>query len=144
MEKEDEIELGEVDRSTSKPVCTKVDIHSYPTFKVFFDEEEVKHKGNIASHRYGGLGGRIYFISFISALFTYDMMQIHRFNILLMKEIHKPILWPSMVTLDDLFYYWKKVLSAKYVSNQTSGMLPTFIAGPKSKKWMQVVGVKEP
>ncbi|KAM7279412.1 hypothetical protein ACFE04_006546 [Oxalis oulophora] len=46
MEKEDEIEIGEVDCSTSKPVCSKVDIHSYPTFKVFFDGEEVaKYQG---------------------------------------------------------------------------------------------------
>ncbi|KAJ8751325.1 hypothetical protein K2173_016510 [Erythroxylum novogranatense] len=41
MEVEDEIEVGEVDCSTSKAVCTKVDIHSYPTFKVFYDGEEV-------------------------------------------------------------------------------------------------------
>ncbi|KAF5180786.1 disulfide isomerase-like 5-1 [Thalictrum thalictroides] len=46
MEGEDEIEIGEVDCSTSKPVCNKVDIHSYPTFKVFYDGEEVaKYKG---------------------------------------------------------------------------------------------------
>ncbi|OVA09906.1 Thioredoxin-like fold [Macleaya cordata] len=46
MEGEDEIEIGQVDCSTSKPVCTKVDIHSYPTFKVFYDGEEVaKYKG---------------------------------------------------------------------------------------------------
>nr|AFK35873.1 unknown [Lotus japonicus]AFK39911.1 unknown [Lotus japonicus] len=41
MEGEDEIEIGEVDCSTEKPVCSKVDIHSYPTFKVFYDGEEV-------------------------------------------------------------------------------------------------------
>ncbi|KAK8661127.1 hypothetical protein V6N13_052026 [Hibiscus sabdariffa] len=41
MEGEDEIEIGEVDCSVSKPVCTKVDIHSYPTFKLFYDGEEV-------------------------------------------------------------------------------------------------------
>ena len=47
MEGEDEIEIGEVDCSTSKPVCTKVDIHSYPTFKLFYDGEEVvKYQGN--------------------------------------------------------------------------------------------------
>ncbi|KAM1654085.1 hypothetical protein ACFX2K_006523 [Malus domestica] len=46
MEGEDEIEVGEVDCSTSKPVCSKVDIHSYPTFKVFYDGEEVaKYQG---------------------------------------------------------------------------------------------------
>ncbi|XP_061354967.1 protein disulfide-isomerase 5-1 [Gastrolobium bilobum] len=41
MEGEDEIEIGEVDCGTEKPVCSKVDIHSYPTFKVFYDGEEV-------------------------------------------------------------------------------------------------------
>ncbi|OMO79098.1 hypothetical protein COLO4_24546 [Corchorus olitorius] len=41
MEGEDEIEIGEVDCGVSKPVCTKVDIHSYPTFKLFYDGEEV-------------------------------------------------------------------------------------------------------
>lgn len=46
MEGEDEIEIGQVDCSTSKPICTKVDIHSYPTFKIFYDGEEVaKYKG---------------------------------------------------------------------------------------------------
>ncbi|XP_050370463.1 protein disulfide-isomerase 5-1 [Argentina anserina] len=46
VESEDEIEVGEVDCSTSKPVCSKVDIHSYPTFKLFFDGEEVaKYQG---------------------------------------------------------------------------------------------------
>lgn len=49
MEGEDEIEVGEVDCSVSKPVCTKVDIHSYPTFKLFYDGEEVaKYQGNIS------------------------------------------------------------------------------------------------
>ncbi|RDX66407.1 Protein disulfide-isomerase 5-1, partial [Mucuna pruriens] len=41
MEGEDEIEVGEVDCGLEKTVCTKVDIHSYPTFKVFYDGEEV-------------------------------------------------------------------------------------------------------
>ncbi|XP_058098657.1 protein disulfide-isomerase 5-1 [Magnolia sinica] len=46
VEGEDEIEIGQVDCSTSKSVCTKVDIHSYPTFKVFYDGEEfAKYKG---------------------------------------------------------------------------------------------------
>ncbi|KAK8697661.1 hypothetical protein V6N13_113800 [Hibiscus sabdariffa] len=46
MEGEDEIEIGEVDCSVSKPVCTKVDIHSYPTFKLFYDGEEfAKYQG---------------------------------------------------------------------------------------------------
>ncbi|XP_021683859.2 protein disulfide-isomerase 5-1 [Hevea brasiliensis] len=46
MEGEDEIEIGEVDCSASKPLCTKVDIHSYPTFKLFYDGEEVaKYQG---------------------------------------------------------------------------------------------------
>ncbi|GMI94591.1 PDI-like 5-1 [Hibiscus trionum] len=46
LEGEDEIEIGEVDCSVSKPVCTKVDIHSYPTFKLFYDGEEVaKYQG---------------------------------------------------------------------------------------------------
>lgn len=48
IEGEDEIEIGEVDCSTSKPVCSKVDIHSYPTFKLFYDGEEVaKYQGRI-------------------------------------------------------------------------------------------------
>ncbi|XP_054813167.1 protein disulfide isomerase-like 5-1 [Prosopis cineraria] len=41
MEGEDEIEIGEVDCSINKPVCGKVDIHSYPTFKLFYNGEEV-------------------------------------------------------------------------------------------------------
>ncbi|KAJ6309609.1 hypothetical protein OIU76_014532 [Salix suchowensis] len=41
MEGEDEIEVGEVDCGASKSVCSKADIHSYPTFKLFFDGEEV-------------------------------------------------------------------------------------------------------
>ncbi|KAL4304403.1 hypothetical protein GQ457_10G007080 [Hibiscus cannabinus] len=46
MEGEDEIEIGEVDCSVSKPVCTKVGIHSYPTFKLFYDGEEfAKYQG---------------------------------------------------------------------------------------------------
>ncbi|XWS52705.1 hypothetical protein CRYUN_Cryun11dG0093700 [Craigia yunnanensis] len=46
MEGEDEIEIGEVDCGVSKPVCSKVDIHSYPTFKLFYDGEEVaKYQG---------------------------------------------------------------------------------------------------
>ncbi|KAI4386038.1 hypothetical protein MLD38_004010 [Melastoma candidum] len=46
MEGEDEIEIGEVDCGSSKPVCSQVDIHSYPTFKVFFDGEGVaKYQG---------------------------------------------------------------------------------------------------
>ncbi|KAK4492001.1 hypothetical protein RD792_002789 [Penstemon davidsonii] len=47
MEGEDEIEIGEVDCATNKPVCSKVDIHSYPTFKLFYNGEEVaKYQGN--------------------------------------------------------------------------------------------------
>uniref|UniRef100_A0A7C8YF25 Thioredoxin domain-containing protein n=1 Tax=Opuntia streptacantha TaxID=393608 RepID=A0A7C8YF25_OPUST len=46
MEGEDEIEIGQVDCSVSKPVCSKVDIHSYPTFKLFYNGEEVaKYQG---------------------------------------------------------------------------------------------------
>lgn len=46
MEGEDEIEVGQVDCSTSKPVCAEVDIHSYPTFKLFYNGEEVaKYQG---------------------------------------------------------------------------------------------------
>ncbi|CAA0811966.1 Protein disulfide-isomerase 5-1 [Striga hermonthica] len=46
MEGEDEIEIGEVDCATDKPVCSKVDIHSYPTFKLFYNGEEVtKYQG---------------------------------------------------------------------------------------------------
>ncbi|KAK6163272.1 hypothetical protein DH2020_000136 [Rehmannia glutinosa] len=41
MEGEDEIEIGEVDCATDKSVCSKVDIHSYPTFKLFYNGEEV-------------------------------------------------------------------------------------------------------
>jgi thioredoxin domain-containing protein 5 len=47
MEGEDEIEIGQVDCGTSKPVCSKVDIHSYPTFKLFYNGEEVgKYQGH--------------------------------------------------------------------------------------------------
>ncbi|XP_052185190.1 protein disulfide isomerase-like 5-1 [Diospyros lotus] len=46
MEGEDEIEIGQVDCGTSKPVCQKVDIHSYPTFKLFYNGEEfAKYQG---------------------------------------------------------------------------------------------------
>ncbi|KAJ4816882.1 Protein disulfide-isomerase 5-1 [Rhynchospora pubera] len=46
MEGEDEIEIGEVDCGLQKEVCSKADIHSYPTFKVFYDgEEAAKFKG---------------------------------------------------------------------------------------------------
>ncbi|EPS68467.1 hypothetical protein M569_06302, partial [Genlisea aurea] len=46
IEGEDEIEIGEVDCSTNKPVCSKVDIHSYPTFKLFYNGEEFsKYQG---------------------------------------------------------------------------------------------------
>ncbi|OAY82204.1 Protein disulfide isomerase-like 5-1 [Ananas comosus] len=46
VEGEDEIEIGQVDCGASKSVCSKVDIHSYPTFKIFYDGEEVaKYKG---------------------------------------------------------------------------------------------------
>lgn len=46
MEREDEIEVGQVDCGTSKPLCSKVDIHSYPTFKLFYNGEEVaKYQG---------------------------------------------------------------------------------------------------
>lgn len=46
MEGEDEIEIGEVDCGSSKSVCSKVDIHSYPTFKLFYNGEEVaKYQG---------------------------------------------------------------------------------------------------
>ncbi|KAL0369699.1 UNVERIFIED_CONTAM: protein disulfide-isomerase 5-1 [Sesamum angustifolium] len=45
MEGEDEVEIGEVDCATNKPV-SKVDIHSYPTFKLFYNGEEVsKYQG---------------------------------------------------------------------------------------------------
>ncbi|XP_038721774.1 protein disulfide-isomerase 5-1-like [Tripterygium wilfordii] len=46
MEGEVEIEIGEVHCGTSKTACTKVDIHSYPTFKLFYNGEEVaKYQG---------------------------------------------------------------------------------------------------
>ncbi|KAL8210449.1 hypothetical protein R6Q57_004886 [Mikania cordata] len=41
MEGEDEIEVGEVDCGTNKPLCSKVKIGSYPTFKIFYNGEEV-------------------------------------------------------------------------------------------------------
>ncbi|XP_020585867.1 protein disulfide isomerase-like 5-1 [Phalaenopsis equestris] len=46
VEAEDEIEVGEVDCSLNKAVCTKVHIYSYPTFKIFYDGEEfAKYQG---------------------------------------------------------------------------------------------------
>ena len=49
MEGEDEIEIGQVDCGLEKEVCSKADIHSYPTFKVFYDGEGVaKYKGTIS------------------------------------------------------------------------------------------------
>lgn len=51
MEGDDEIEIGEVDCGTSRAVCTKVEIHSYPTFKLFYNGEEVsKYQGKLALH----------------------------------------------------------------------------------------------
>ena len=48
MEGADEIEIGQVDCGTDKPVCSKVDIHSYPTFKLFYEGEEVaRYRGNL-------------------------------------------------------------------------------------------------
>ena len=48
IEGEDEIEIGQVDCGTDKSVCSKVDIHSYPTFKLFYNGEEVvKYQGNL-------------------------------------------------------------------------------------------------
>ncbi|KAI7743392.1 hypothetical protein M8C21_003575 [Ambrosia artemisiifolia] len=41
MEGEDAIEVGEVDCGSNKPLCSKVKIGSYPTFKVFYNGEEV-------------------------------------------------------------------------------------------------------
>ncbi|KAL3518344.1 hypothetical protein ACH5RR_020933 [Cinchona calisaya] len=46
MEGEDEIEIGQVDCGTNKEVCNKVDIHSYPTFKLFYNgDEAAKYQG---------------------------------------------------------------------------------------------------
>ncbi|CAH9072987.1 unnamed protein product [Cuscuta europaea] len=46
IEGEDTIEIGEVDCGTTKSVCQKVDIHSYPTFKLFYNgEEAAKYQG---------------------------------------------------------------------------------------------------
>ncbi|KAI5666205.1 hypothetical protein M9H77_16058 [Catharanthus roseus] len=46
MEGEDEIEVGQVDCGTDKQLCSKVDIHSYPTFKLFYNGEEfAKYQG---------------------------------------------------------------------------------------------------
>lgn len=48
MEGEDEIEIGEVDCAVSKSVCSKVDIHAYPKFKVFYEGEEVaQYQGKV-------------------------------------------------------------------------------------------------
>ncbi|ERN04973.1 protein disulfide-isomerase 5-1 [Amborella trichopoda] len=41
VEGEDGIEIGEVDCSTSKLLCTKVNIHAYPTFKLFYEGDEI-------------------------------------------------------------------------------------------------------
>uniref|UniRef100_A0A7N0R8L1 Thioredoxin domain-containing protein n=1 Tax=Kalanchoe fedtschenkoi TaxID=63787 RepID=A0A7N0R8L1_KALFE len=46
MEGDDQVEIGEVDCGAERSVCTKADIHSYPTFKVFYDGEAVaKYQG---------------------------------------------------------------------------------------------------
>ncbi|CAA6661810.1 unnamed protein product [Spirodela intermedia] len=47
VEVEDEIEIGQVDCSVDKPVCTKTDIHSYPTFKVFYDGKKFRNTKNL-------------------------------------------------------------------------------------------------
>ncbi|CAK7332145.1 unnamed protein product [Dovyalis caffra] len=53
MEGEDEIEVGEVDCAASKSICSKVDIHSYPTFKVFYDGEGVAKYQDLAEEKKG-------------------------------------------------------------------------------------------
>ncbi|KAL4189265.1 hypothetical protein AMTRI_Chr08g206110 [Amborella trichopoda] len=48
VEGEDGIEIGEVDCSTSKLLCTKVNIHAYPTFKLFYEGDEIaKYTGEM-------------------------------------------------------------------------------------------------
>lgn len=42
LEGEAGVEVGSVDCTTSKATCTKADIRSYPSLKVFFNGEEVK------------------------------------------------------------------------------------------------------
>ncbi|XP_024982513.1 protein disulfide-isomerase 5-1 isoform X1 [Cynara cardunculus var. scolymus] len=41
MELEDAIEVGEVDCGANRPLCSNVKIGSYPTFKLFYNGEEV-------------------------------------------------------------------------------------------------------
>jgi len=42
LEGEAGVEVGTVDCTTSKATCTKADIRSYPSLKVFYNGEEVK------------------------------------------------------------------------------------------------------
>jgi thioredoxin domain-containing protein 5 len=42
LEGEAGVEVGSVDCTTSKATCTKADIRSYPSLKVFYNGEEVK------------------------------------------------------------------------------------------------------
>nr|XP_043633804.1 protein disulfide-isomerase 5-1 [Erigeron canadensis] len=47
MEGEDEIEVGEVDCGTNKPLCSKLKIGSYPSFKIFYNGEDVaRYRGS--------------------------------------------------------------------------------------------------
>lgn len=48
MEGDDAVEVGEVDCGTNKPLCSKVKIGSYPTFKLFYNGEEVaRYRGMV-------------------------------------------------------------------------------------------------
>lgn len=78
MEGEDEIEIGEVDCAVSKPVCSKVDIHSYPKFKVFYDGEEVaKYQGKV--HIFLSLlDGYCILFSLFSCVAVIMFVDIHR------------------------------------------------------------------
>nr|XP_027108264.1 protein disulfide isomerase-like 5-1 isoform X1 [Coffea arabica] len=73
MEGEDEIEIGQVDCGTNKEICNKVDIHSYPTFKLFYNgEEAAKYKEMFSTKFRAGIGG-----GHLSSIgFLFDLLKI--------------------------------------------------------------------
>lgn len=87
MEGEDEIEVGEVDCGMEKTVCSKVDIHSYPTFKVFYDGEEVaRYQGNSIFFTLCQI--RLYGFCSVNSPIFFNSIQVPNFRLLLLMTIN--------------------------------------------------------
>ena len=91
MEGEDEIEVGEVDCGLEKTVCSKVDIHSYPTFKVFYDGEEVaRYQGNWIFFYPLSNDGLYGFCSINSPVF-FNIIHVLKFRLLILMTINNQV-----------------------------------------------------